>query len=89
VKVRLTAVAIADLGRALDYIHRESPGNAALVADRIDHAMRMLELFPYAGRQTNRAGVRQLAVPRTPYLLIYRVSADIEILSVLHGRQNR
>jgi toxin ParE1/3/4 len=41
---------------------------------------------PHIGRPARVAGTRELIVPRTPYLLPYRVRGQtVEILRVYHG----
>lgn len=49
-----------------------------------------LTTFPDRGRPTGIEGVRELIVPGTPYLLVYRVKQEVvEILRVWHGAQDR
>lgn len=47
-----------------------------------------LTAFPNQGRIGRRSGTRELVVPRTPFIIAYRVSEDrVEILRVIHGAQ--
>ncbi|CAN5244221.1 hypothetical protein BH10PSE7_BH10PSE7_42840 [soil metagenome] len=47
-------------------------------------------MFPELGRASDRVDIRLLQVPRTPYLLPYRViDSDIEILAVFDQRRDR
>ncbi len=52
--------------------------------------LRILRANPYIGRETEAGGrVRELIVPRTPFILLYRVDkreSRIEILRVIDGR---
>nr|WP_245903646.1 type II toxin-antitoxin system RelE/ParE family toxin [Humitalea rosea] len=53
-------------------------------------AVAALTEFPGTGRPGRRSGTRELVVPRTPYIVPYRVRGDaVELLRVLHGRQRR
>jgi plasmid stabilization system protein ParE len=53
------------------------------------HAMeRVLREHPQAGQPTAVAGVRRLVIPRTPFSLVYRVTAErIEVLEVRDERR--
>jgi toxin ParE1/3/4 len=78
--------ALDDLESLRAYIAQERPGSAAVVADRIVRAVEGLTEFPAQGRPGRVPDTRELVVPRTPYLVAYRVRADtVEILRVLHG----
>jgi toxin ParE1/3/4 len=45
--------------------------------------------FPHSGRRGHRENVRELVVPRTSYIVPYRVHQDrIEILAVFHGARD-
>jgi toxin ParE1/3/4 len=37
------------------------------------------------GRQGRVGGTRELVVQGTPYIVVYRVHDDVEILAVVHG----
>ena len=58
-------------------------------AKRQFHAVeRLLHEHPEAGHPTTVAGVRRLVIPRTPFSLVYRVTAErIEILEVRDDRR--
>lgn len=69
------------------YYSRVFPEGAAAARKRILAAERLLLDNPYAGRPCGGLGVRRLPVPRTPFLLLYRVTAErIEVLRVIDGR---
>lgn len=60
------------------------------MAEGLRKAGQELSTFPDRGRPTGIEGVRELVVPGTPYLLVYRVNKDkVEVLCVLHGAQDR
>ncbi len=54
------------------------------ILDRVEH----LRDMPHIGRPGRVGGSRELPVPRTPYVIVYRVRADaIMVLRILHGAQ--
>jgi len=71
-----------------NFIAKDSEQNAALVAERILHAIDVLQTQPATGRPGRVLGTRELVVPNTPYIIPYRVSRDrLELIAVFHGRQ--
>jgi toxin ParE1/3/4 len=73
---------IEDIG---DYIAKDNPAAARRVVRAIEAAVRRLARFPHSGRPGYRAGTRELVVPRTPYIVPYRVGPRaVEILAVFH-----
>ena len=81
--------ALADLDDIHEPISRDQPAAAASVADRIIGASELLRVQPRLGRLGRAPSTRELAVARTPYLLIYRDQVEaVTILRVLHGAQN-
>ena len=80
--------ALDDLESLRTSVAQDDPGSAAVIAQRILDAVETLAEFPQRGRLGRVAGTRELVVPRTPYIVAYRVSDDvIELLRVLHGAQ--
>lgn len=87
-KLFWTPPAIRDLQSLRAYISRDNPATALTQVLRILDRVAGLPLFPESGRPGRRAGTRELAIGKTPYLAIYRKRADrLEILRILHGRQ--
>lgn len=79
-------MAVADLREARAWIARDDPSAARRVANRILEAVDRLAQQPAIGRPGRVPGTRELVVPRTPYILPYRVRGDVlEILRVLHA----
>jgi toxin ParE1/3/4 len=45
-------------------------------------------MFPFRGRAGEEPDTRELVVPRTAYIVVYRVRESVvEILRVIHGAQ--
>ena len=57
---------------------------------QIKSSIEKLASFPFAGRATERAGVRVLTVTNYPYRIFYRVygEGDVVILRLLHAARN-
>jgi toxin ParE1/3/4 len=79
--------AIEDLSSLRAYIAEESPAGARRTALRILHTVeQLLPDNPHIGRPGRVPGTRELVIPRTPYIVPYRVKRDvIQILRVYHG----
>jgi len=83
-----TRRALEHLGRHAAAIAQDSPAAARAQVARIRDSIAMLEAFPDTGREGRVPGTRELAAPRTPFVVVYRTEpARIVILRVLHGRQ--
>jgi toxin ParE1/3/4 len=84
-----TEPASRDLEDIGDYIAKDNPAAARRVVRAIEAAVRRLARFPHSGRSGHRAGTRELVVPRTPYIVPYRVGPRaVEILAVFHGARD-
>jgi toxin ParE1/3/4 len=71
-------------------IHRYIAADNTAAADRQLHlvleSIQGLSLFPEKGRAGRVHSTRELVVPGTPYIVVYRLKvAGIQILSILHG----
>jgi toxin ParE1/3/4 len=79
--------AIEDLIPLRAYIAEESPAGAPRVVSRILHAVEdLLPQHPHMGRPGRVPGTRELVIPRTPYVVPYRVQRQtIQILRVYHS----
>ena len=81
-------VAIADRERLVDYIAARNPLAAIEQGDRIAQAIERLSKFPEIGRMGRVQGTRELVIPGTPYVKVYRLNRPrgrMEILRILHG----
>lgn len=73
-----------------DYVARDKPGAAERLAIRIVAAVDMLRHYPHIGRTGIEAGVRELVIGKTPYIVVYEIKADsITINTIWHGAQRR
>jgi toxin ParE1/3/4 len=89
VRVSYTRRARGDLRRHAAFIRQHSPRGAARIGAAIRASINLLRDFPELGAPTSRDGVRRLSVPRTPFLVIYRLeSARVSILKILHRARN-
>ena len=80
--------AIGHLVAIRDYIAKDSPQNAAIIATRILKSIDLLTAQPQMGRPGRVLGTRELVVPDTPYVIPYRVRGEyLELIAVFHGRQ--
>jgi len=69
---------------------RDSPSGAVRMYEQIEHMVSFLADWPKLGRQGRRRNVRELVIPQTPYVVLYkRKGAAIYVLRVMHGRQKR
>jgi addiction module RelE/StbE family toxin len=92
-KVIIREAAYADLERIFHWIERDSPRNAASVADRIlDSIEQTLAFFPKAGHRGKAAGTYEWVVRGLPYIVVYRLDEardELTVVAVLHGAQDR
>lgn len=87
--IRLTDDAVADLENLREYLEPQSPQGYTRVATAIFTTMAQLESFPLLGREGRVENTYEIAVPRTPFLVIYSLNDPlfIDIDRVLHGKQ--
>ncbi|MCO6382545.1 type II toxin-antitoxin system RelE/ParE family toxin [Oceanicola sp. 502str15] len=81
--------AARDLVWFRQYYRSVFPGGSPKASAHFRAAVATLEANPYAGRRGEGClQVRELAIPRTPFLLIYRVAPTrIEVLRLWDTRQ--
>jgi toxin ParE1/3/4 len=69
-------------------IAADNPTAARHMIERIRAAVTRLAASPALGRPGRVAGTRELVIPRTPYIVPYRVKGDVvQIITILHGAQ--
>lgn len=82
--------AAADLQNIVDYIRLDNPAAAQRVGKAIYERLSLLGNFPYSGRAGRVEGTRELALPPLPFIVVYRVVEQfniVEIVNVIHGAQ--
>ena len=84
-RVRWLRMAIRNLDEEAAYIANDDTAAARMVVERVLNAVAMLAQQPDMGRPGRVPGTRELVVPRTRYIVPYRVRGDaVEILRVFH-----
>ncbi len=80
-----TALAKKDLQIHLSSLVQEDPGAARRTALTIKVSCAGLDHFPKIGPDGPLVGIRELAIPGTAYVCVYRVAQRrVEILRLLH-----
>ncbi len=79
--------AINDLRSLRAYIEQDNPQAAQRVALHVIGTVEtLLPKNPSIGRPGRVPGTRELVIPRTPFIVPYRIQAEtIQILRVYHG----
>jgi toxin ParE1/3/4 len=86
VRIQWTEAAAGDLESIAAWIGPEDSDAAArqvlLVVDAVEE---LLPVHPAIGRAGRMTGTRELVVPKTPFIVAYRVRGDaVQVLRVLH-----
>lgn len=85
-EVRWLEAARFDIDDIYGHIEAANPRAANKVFGRILAAVQVLGEMPHVGRPGRWPGTRELVVPRTPYIVPYRIRGDaVEILRVFHS----
>lgn len=84
--VLFRAQALDDLNSIADFIGKENPSAASRVIQRIQSTIfGTLAYFPHAGRLDKDTGVREFAVPRLPYLIIFAPLPEaLDVIAAFH-----
>ena len=82
-----SSAAIADLTQLRAHIETDDPAAAQRVALHIAHNVdTLLPANPQIGRPGRVPGTRELVIPKTPFVVPYRIiNGAIEVLRVYHG----
>ncbi len=86
-RVRWTTDAADDLERICDYIAESRPESARRVAQSIVQGIAGLETFPNLGRRGRVEGTRELVFVPLPFVAVYEVHDEVQVLRILHGAQ--
>ncbi|CDM59000.1 MULTISPECIES: type II toxin-antitoxin system RelE/ParE family toxin [Rhizobium] len=86
-RIRWTLRALRRLDEIGARIEQDNPDAAARVIARIVTAVDMLADLPASGRPGRIKGTREVVLADIPYIIPYRVSQDIEIITVMHAHQ--
>ena len=86
-RVRWTLRALRRLDEIGAHIEQDNPDAAARVIARIVTVVDMLADLPASGRPGRIKGTREVVLADIPYIIAYRVSRDIEIITVMHAHQ--
>ena len=80
--------ALKNLEQETEYIAKDDPQAARLVVQRIHYTVYLLKDDPSLGYPGRLLGTRELVIPKTRYIVPYRVRPRlqrIEILRVFHA----
>ena len=81
-------IALNDLEGIRRYIAEENPTAGARIRATIRNAVEQLADHPHLGRPGRVEGTRELVVPDTPFIVVYRVLANQpRITAVIHGER--
>ena len=85
-KVIWSAASERHLQEVVEYLQGESAAGAVTIRRRILETVRRVGQMPYSGRIGRIDGTREAVVPRSPYIVVYQVSAQtVDILGIWHG----
>lgn len=76
-----------DLTNIVDHIALDNPSAALGMWEDIEQQVERLRDFPLSGRTGRISQTRELVVAGTPYIVVYLVAIDVELIRVLHGAQ--
>ena len=84
-RLKWLPAALRNLDSEASYIAADEPAAARLVVKRVLTAVGLLAEQPGLGRPGRVPGTRELLVPKTRYIVPYRVRGDTaEVLRVFH-----
>lgn len=85
-KILWSATSVKHLQESVEYIQGQSADGAITVRRRILETVRRIGEMPYSGREGRIEGTREAVVPRTQYIVVYRVSAQsLDVLGIWHA----
>jgi toxin ParE1/3/4 len=91
-RVIIREAAYDDIDRIYAWIAKDRPRAADAVIERILDSAERLGRFPYMGHQGRAPGTYEWVIPGLPYILVYQVRDDDElviVMAVFDGAQDR
>jgi toxin ParE1/3/4 len=91
-KIRFAQRATQDLSDIADYIRAENPGAASRVRESILKSIKVLEDFPWLGREQSFRRVRKIVTRKYCYVAYYTVDTtkgEVRILAIQHPARER
>ena len=88
--VRWLPRALNDRRNQVSYIFQRNPQAAVHLETLVRSQCELLHSYPLAGRIGRQKGTRELVVPNSSYVIIYRIdekAQQVHILRLLHGAQ--
>ncbi len=85
-EIRWRPAALRRLAEILDYISDYNETAADSLSDAIERAISHLPQHPHLYRPGRVTGTREIVV-HPNYIVVYRVTTAIEIVTVLHARR--
>lgn len=76
-KIEIARAADRELEAAFDYLRDRNPSAARRVRSAIRRAILSLRQLPHRGRHGSLAGMSELVVSGTPYVVVYEVRVDV------------
>jgi plasmid stabilization system protein ParE len=90
VEIVWSPAALARLQEIRAFVALDKPKAAQRLAMRIVAVVESLRQHPYLGRAGADSSIRELVIGGTPYVVLYRVSANrVTVLTVWHGAQRK
>jgi plasmid stabilization system protein ParE len=91
--IRVTEDAAGDLEKIKSFVGQADGVAAERVVEHIRGMIRLLAEWPHLGHAGIVGGTFERTVPRTPYVIVYRIDLgtrdELIILRVPHGAQDR
>jgi addiction module RelE/StbE family toxin len=85
VNIKWTIGAKKNLEQIYNFIIQDNLLAAQNTIQKILNAINIIEDNPNIGRNGRVVNTRELIIPNTPYLIIYRITNTIEILRIFHS----
>ncbi len=85
-KLRWSETAARDLDEAYSFLRERDPAAAQAFLERVRHSLANVQRFSLLGVGGRIPGTREYIVPRTRYIIIYRVTRDVvQVIHVFHS----